>query len=260
MKQLGLLRFTAEGDVAQLGQPRLVAGLGAGFFQTVQAARAAETLIAIPPKHFIVNGGGGVEFGPQPAPIETTSDLIGATWRVRNKLFHGNKLFPANRERDEGLMTDALAVLEMIVQALPDVSMAFREPQQYFLSRRRQDAHGRITRLSSKELLALHAKIADELRARGVTRTANNPTGDLAEHLFCTAFGWVRAGNSHPNVDAIGSDGLRFEIKGRRLTKNRSRQLGAIRALDGEHFDFLATFSLTKHTACCAQRSFHTRR
>jgi hypothetical protein len=97
-----------------------------------------------------------------------------------------------------------------------------------------------LARLSSKELLALHAKIADELRARGVTRTANNPTGDLAEHLFCTAFGWVRAGNSHPNVDAIGSDGLRFQIKGRRLTKNRSRQLGAIRAFDGEHFDFLA--------------------
>jgi hypothetical protein len=97
-----------------------------------------------------------------------------------------------------------------------------------------------LSKLSSKELLTLHAKIADELRARGVTRTANNPTGDLAEYLFCTAFGWTRAGNSHPNVDAIGGDGLRFQIKGRRLTKNRSRQLGAIRALDGEHFDFLA--------------------
>jgi hypothetical protein len=106
--------------------------LGAGFFQAVQAAHAAETLIAVPPKHFIVNGGDGIEFGPQLAPIETTSDLIGATWRVRNNLFHGNKLFPANRERDEDLMMDALAVLEMIMQALPDVSMAFREPQQYF--------------------------------------------------------------------------------------------------------------------------------
>jgi hypothetical protein len=132
LKQLRLLRFTAEGDVAQMGQPRLVARLGAGFVQTVQAANVAETLIAIPPKHFIVNGAGGVEFGEQPAPIGTTSDLIGATWRVRNNLFHGNKLFPANRERDERLMTDALAVLDMILQALPDVSMAFQEPQQYF--------------------------------------------------------------------------------------------------------------------------------
>jgi hypothetical protein len=90
------------------------------------------------------------------------------------------------------------------------------------------------------ELLTLHTKIADELRARGITRTANNPTGDLAEYLFCTAFGWGRAGNSHPNVDAIGDDGLRFQIKGRRMTKNRSRQLSAIRSLNGGHFDFLA--------------------
>src|SRR4051794_1217872 len=43
-----------------------------------------------------------------------------------------------------------------------------------------------LPKLSSKALLALHAKIADELCARGITRTANNPTGDLAEHLFCT--------------------------------------------------------------------------
>jgi hypothetical protein len=97
-----------------------------------------------------------------------------------------------------------------------------------------------LPKLSSKELLTLHAKIANELRERGITRTANNPTGDLAEYLFCTAFGWARAGNSHPNVDAIGLDGLRFQIKARRMTKNRSRQLGAIRSLDGEHFDFLA--------------------
>lgn len=130
LKQRRLLRVTAEGEVAQMGQPRLVARLGAGFFRSVVAAHVAETLIAIPPKHFIVNGDGGVEFGEQPVPITTTS--IDATWRVRNNLFHGNKLFPANRDRDEDLMTDALAVLNMILQALPDVSMAFQEPQQYF--------------------------------------------------------------------------------------------------------------------------------
>jgi hypothetical protein len=42
-------------------------------------------------------------------------------------LFHGNKLFPANRERDIRLMADALDVLDMILQALPDVSYAFHE-------------------------------------------------------------------------------------------------------------------------------------
>lgn len=87
----------------------------------------------------------------------------------------------------------------------------------------------------------LHANIAEELRALGITRSSNNPTGDFAEFLFCRAFGWVRAGNSHANIDAIGSDGLRYQIKGRRATRhNRPRQLSSIRDFKGRHFDFLA--------------------
>ena len=38
---------------------------------------------------------------------------------------------------------------------------------------------------SVAELLALHVAIMEELRARNVLRSANNPTGDLAEYLFC---------------------------------------------------------------------------
>ncbi len=98
-----------------------------------------------------------------------------------------------------------------------------------------------LSELSPPELLALHAKLCDELRSRGITRSANNPTGDLAEYLFCKAFGWTQAGNSHANVDAIGTDGTRYQIKGRRITgHNKSRQLSAIRDLVGEHFHFLA--------------------
>ncbi len=37
-----------------------------------------------------------------------------------------------------------------------------------------------LSELSPPELLALNAKLADELRIRGITRSANNPTGDLA--------------------------------------------------------------------------------
>lgn len=48
--------------------------------------------------------------------------------------------------------------------------------------------------------------------------------------------------NSQANVDAIGPDGLRYQIKGRRITRfNGSRQLSAIRNLAGAHFDFLAS-------------------
>lgn len=95
--------------------------------------------------------------------------------------------------------------------------------------------------LTSSQLLALHAEIMEELRVRGVTRSSNNPTGDLAEYLFCKAFGWEQAGNSNPNIDAIGEDGSRYQIKGRRVTRhNKSRQLSAIRNLPDGHFDCLA--------------------
>jgi hypothetical protein len=98
-----------------------------------------------------------------------------------------------------------------------------------------------LSDLAPLALLALHAQVADELRARGITRSANNPTGDLAEYLFCKAFSWSQAGNSHANIDAIGPDGTRYQIKGRRMTRhNKSRQLSAIRDLQGAHFDFLA--------------------
>jgi hypothetical protein len=71
-----------------------------------------------------------------------------------------------------------------------------------------------IQQLSPIELLTLHARIEEELRDRNITQTANNPTGDLAEYLFCKAFGWEQSGNSNPNID-IAPDGTRYQIKGR---------------------------------------------
>jgi hypothetical protein len=98
-----------------------------------------------------------------------------------------------------------------------------------------------ISGLTTMQLLAVHARVADELRERGVTRTLNNPTGDFAEYLFCKAFGWAQGNNSNAYIDAVGSDGMRYQIKGRRLTRlNKSRQLSGIRKLSGAHFDFLA--------------------
>ena len=92
---------------------------------------------------------------------------------------------------------------------------------------------------SIAELLALHAALLKELRARGVLRSENNPTGDLAEYLFCAAYGWKRRPNAEKALDATGEDGTRYQIKGRRIAgRNPSRQLSAIRSLDG--FDVLA--------------------
>ena len=93
--------------------------------------------------------------------------------------------------------------------------------------------------VSLQDLLGLHASIMDELRNRGVTRSANNPTGDLAEFLFCRAFAWDRASNSQSGFDARDGCGKRYQIKGCRLHRhNRSRQMSAIRDRDG--FDALA--------------------
>lgn len=98
-----------------------------------------------------------------------------------------------------------------------------------------------LSNLRPAALLVLHAEVSDELRARGITRSANNPTGDLAEYLFCKAFGWKQSGNPHANFDAIDDAGVRYQVKGRRLTRHsKSRQLSAIRDLGGEHFDSLA--------------------
>jgi hypothetical protein len=62
-----------------------------------------------------------------------------------------------------------------------------------------------ISKLSPRHLFELHAKVEDRLRELEIIRSANNPTGDLAESLFCTAFpDWVREGNSQAHYDATG--------------------------------------------------------
>ncbi|MEM6440740.1 MAG: hypothetical protein AAF763_13705 [Pseudomonadota bacterium] len=93
--------------------------------------------------------------------------------------------------------------------------------------------------LSVRSLLRLHAQVHETLRDRGVLRSANAPTADLAEFLFCEAFGWELAGKSEKSFDAVGPDDRRYQIKGRRLhRRNLSRQLSAIRDFKG--FDVLA--------------------
>lgn len=98
-----------------------------------------------------------------------------------------------------------------------------------------------IEGLSELALLNLHADALEELRRRGTIRSSNNPVGDYAETLFCRAFSWEQAPNSEKDADAIGGDGVRYQIKGRRLTRhNGSRQLGALRRLPEKNFDVLA--------------------
>jgi len=95
--------------------------------------------------------------------------------------------------------------------------------------------------LTPKELLCLFGSILDELRSLGIVRTSNNPVSDYTEWLVSTRLNLKLAGKSEKRFDATdGSDGLKYEIKARRVTPaNKSRQLSAIRDIDGKHFDFL---------------------
>jgi hypothetical protein len=97
-----------------------------------------------------------------------------------------------------------------------------------------------------RDLLRLHAGISDELRRRGLVRSANNPVGDFAEYLFCRAFGWQQAGSSEKGYDARDAVGLRYQIKARRLHQhNSSRQLSALRRMADRPFDILAAVLFT---------------
>jgi hypothetical protein len=98
---------------------------------------------------------------------------------------------------------------------------------------------GDFSSRSTVELLSTIAECQAELRRRGVIRSSN-VTGDLAETIVCAALGLMQVPASGKNVDAVGADGRRYQIKARQLTTwNKSRQLGSLRDLAAGDFDFL---------------------
>ena len=98
---------------------------------------------------------------------------------------------------------------------------------------------------STRDLLRLYGRILTELRGREIIRSENAPVGDYAEYLVARAFGLRLVANSSIGYDAVGADGVRYQVKGRRITPwNRSRQLGAIRGLAGETDPFDALIAV----------------
>ncbi|CAH6812731.1 conserved hypothetical protein [Vibrio chagasii] len=97
-----------------------------------------------------------------------------------------------------------------------------------------------LSELSEKDLLRLQASATNELLRRNVVRTQNNPLGDYTEWLVAKALGLELQSNSQAGYDGTDSDGIRYQIKGRRVTpKNQSRQLSAIRNYEEKDFDVL---------------------
>jgi hypothetical protein len=100
--------------------------------------------------------------------------------------------------------------------------------------------------LPAEDLLRWQARLTAELRRRNITRSDNAPAGDLAEALFCRAFGWLQAPNSVKSYDATDPDGLRYQIKSRRdMGRAGNREVSALRGLDAAGFDVLAVVLFT---------------
>ena len=95
--------------------------------------------------------------------------------------------------------------------------------------------------LSDKELLQLYSDLMVELRQRKLLRSSNNPVSDYAEKVISEMMLLTLEKGSNKGYDAIDEKtGTRYQIKARRLTKqNKSRQLGVIRNLDQNLFDYL---------------------
>jgi hypothetical protein len=97
-----------------------------------------------------------------------------------------------------------------------------------------------LSEVSARDLLTLFGRVLDELRARQVVRSSNNPIADYAELLVARALGLTLLPRTPVGCDARDSQGYRYEIKARRVAKlGASTQIGVLRDLSECHFDYL---------------------
>lgn len=97
-----------------------------------------------------------------------------------------------------------------------------------------------IKTLSELDLIHLQTQAMDELAARNIVQNPAQPVGDYAIHLACKAFDLKREPTSTSGYDASDDEGLRYQIKFRRLASAAdTRQLNAIKGLEQRKFDFL---------------------
>jgi len=73
--------------------------------------------------------GGQAQFGKPRSPAASTTQLLEDVRQVRNNLFHGNKLFATNCPRDRVLMVEAVGLIDLIMEDVPELRRSFSEPQ-----------------------------------------------------------------------------------------------------------------------------------
>ena len=96
-----------------------------------------------------------------------------------------------------------------------------------------------VKSLDETELLGLYAALLREMKERRMIRTANAIPGDLGERFVKVRLGLKLAPNSVKGYDATDGNGMKYQIKTRRITPtNPSRQLGGFRDLSSRLFDY----------------------
>jgi hypothetical protein len=107
-----------------------------------------------------------------------------------------------------------------------------------------------FARLGNGELLALWASVMAELNERGVIRSDNNPIGDYCEFLVAAHYEVEPEGNSNAGYDVMTPDGLKIQVKGRRIRADGKipPHFSGIRNLDDEPppFDVLIGLLLNR--------------
>lgn len=102
--------------------------------------------------------------------------------------------------------------------------------------------------LTDGELMRSYCALMAELRRRGVVRSSNNPIADYTESLVARSLNLTLESKSNAGYDGVDAEGVRYQIKGRRLTaENCSTQLSTIRNLDNKPFDQLAAVMYSQH-------------
>ena len=93
---------------------------------------------------------------------------------------------------------------------------------------------------TTESLLCLYSGVLEELRRRGLVRSNNNPAADYSERIAARALGLTLTDKSQKGHDATDTEGLRYQIKCRRLTsRNTSREMGILRNMQSRLFDRL---------------------
>jgi hypothetical protein len=116
-----------------------------------------------------------------------------------------------------------------------------------------------LARHSVRELLALFANVISELKTRRVLLRNDQPVGDYAAFLVASARCGAAQKNSNSGFDVLMPDGSKWEVKSRRLTDNRSKELGDLGPIDSWKFDTLAAVvfesDFTVFRACAIPRA-----